>query len=444
VAVGDLEETGFPAPYRDPLGAMKRLDEGLFAAVREAEGASLERYNLSGIGYEPTRQAWAALFAEEAGVSYDPAAAAGQVFVTHGGMQAIFHTLIATARHLGWSSKVRPGQRPSLFVPTPYFPCVTTQAALLGLDLRPWDCTPEDAFLPNADAIRRARPQADCYYVMTTGNPTSLEMPDDPSDPRSVPALLDAILDVNPDAVVLLDAVYNRTLPGDGNRRMLACVQDHPARDRVVFVESLSKTHAFTGTRAGVVLTSHRGVATHLRDLGLDAMAGPSNVMQVRAAGVLRPWWDKAATAADRQAGRAFVQGLAAHMRRRRSALLGRILEDPLLRDWFAPLSEQPGLAPHGPNWQGGLYAWLALRPEPVEALRRRRDVLPDERLNPALHLFVETGLACIGGRGFVAPASRADEPGRAAAIAEAARFVRVSVGTTRDEDLGLAVADAC
>jgi aspartate/methionine/tyrosine aminotransferase len=441
VAVGDLDERGFPPRFREAIGSLKRPGDDLVEAVGRAEGVSLERYNLTGTGYGRLREAWAALVAQESGIQYDPAAGACQVFVTHGGMQAVFNSLIATSAALGWGSRVRPGQRPSLYVPTPFFPCVGTQCKLLGIDIRPHDCAPEDGFLPSAARIRDERVLADTYYLMSTGNPTSVAMPGDTPDPTSVRAVIEAILDVNPEAAIVLDIVYNRTLAGARNRDMLGFLDAHPAKDRILLIESLSKTHAFTGTRAGVVLTSHPTVSANLRDLGLDSMAGPSNVMQWRAANVLRPHWDPDATDGDRAASRDLVQGLAAHMGRRRAALLKWMFSDETLRGWLEPLAAQQGLKIHGDDWQGGLYAWLALRPERVAALRRRDDVLEDERLNPALHLFIETGLACVGGLGFTAPF--AYDAQRKDAIDDASRYIRVSVGTTSDADLGLS-HDAC
>jgi aspartate/methionine/tyrosine aminotransferase len=440
VAVGDLDEENLPAPLRDGVRAFKQVDEGLRALLLAREGLSLERYQLTGTGYAPLRRGWAGLFREETGLDYDPSDHAAQVFVTHGGMQAIFNTLIAAAASRDWASRVAPGHRPRLFLPTPFFPCVLTQANLLGLEVVPYDTTAAEHFHPSADRLRAERPLADVYYVMTTSNPTSLGLDADPASPTSLQAVVEAILEVNPDATLLLDAVYNRTLPGDASRRMLGFLQHHPARDHVVFVESLSKTHAFTGTRAGVAFTSNPTLAARLRDLGLDAMAGPSNLPQWRAASVLRPWWDEAASPDDRAAGRAFVRDLAAHLSKRRARLVERMLADPDLGPWLLPLAEQAGLAAgaDGPSahWQGGLYAWLALHPERVADLQRRPDLLPDERQNPALHLFFETGLASVGGRGFACPLVAADA--RKAAIAAATSHVRVSVGTTSDADLGL------
>lgn len=441
VAVGDLEEEGFPASLRERVARVKRLDDDLLATLRGREGFSLERYQLSGTGYAPLRQGWAELFREETGLSFDPSDSAGQVFVTHGGMQAIFNTFIAASALRGWGSDVAPGHRPRLFLPTPFFPCVFSQANLLGLEVVPFDTAAAERFLPDARRLRAERPLADIYYLMTTANPTSLAMGHDPADPTSAKAVVEAVLELNPRATVLLDVVYNRTLPGSASRDMLAFLERHPARENVVFVESLSKTHAFTGTRAGVVFTTHAPLAARLRDLGLDSMAGPANLPQFRAANVLRPWWDPAATAADRAAGRAFVQDLAHHLSVRRQRLIERLLADATLREWLVPLADQRGLAagPGGTittSWQAGLYAWLALEPERVARLQAAPGLLPDERVNPALHLFFEAGVACVGGRGFACPTVNTEQ--RAASLAEAARHIRVSVGTTSDADLGL------
>src|SRR5262249_20598554 len=150
---------------------------------------------------------------------------------------------------------------------------------LLGLDLVVGDCRPEDHFLLSAEGLlRESATIADIYYIMTTSNPTSLYPELDPASSLHLRRVIETILEVNPNASILLDVVYNRTLPGALNRQMLEFLDTHPAKQNIVFIESLSKTHAFTGVRSGVVLTCSP-IARWLNDLGLDSMAGPSNVM---------------------------------------------------------------------------------------------------------------------------------------------------------------------
>lgn len=444
VAIGDIDETGFPEGLAARLAALKDLRrlERIKRSLTERENARLECYNLTGSGCQSLRKGWANLFARETGVSYDPTDGAMEIFVTHGGMQAIFNALIASCRELGWTSRVRPGGRPRLFVHAPTFPCVGSQANLLGIDLVVGDCRPEDHFLLNAeDFAKRPEWESDVYYIMTTSNPTSLRPEPDPASPLSLKRVIEAVLAVNPEASIILDIVYNRTLPGDANRRMLDFLEDHPAGKNVIFIESLSKTHAFTGVRSGAVLTKSP-VSKWLNDLGLDSMAGPSNVMQWRAASVLEPYWDESLGEEGIDASRDFTQALAAHMGARRRRLLSMIFADPLLSGWFLPPAGQTRLAlPYGTDWQGGLYAWLALDPEKTDALRSsdKSDILPEERTNPALHLFFEAGMACVGGVGFVTSPWESDDSreARGAAIEEASNYIRLSVGMMGEDELG-------
>ena len=444
VAIGDIDETGFPEGLAARLGALKDLGqlERIKRSLTEHENARLECYNLTGSGCHALRRGWANLFARETGIGYDPSDGAMEIFVTHGGMQAIFNTLIASCRELDWKSRVRPVGPPRLFVHAPTFPCVGSQANLLGVDLVVGDCRPEDHFLLNAEGFEgRPEYEADIYYIMTTSNPTSLCPDPDPASPLNLKRVIEAVLAVNPEASIILDIVYNRTLPGDANRRMLDFLEDHQARKNVVFIESLSKTHAFTGVRSGAVLTKSP-ISKWLNDLGLDSMAGPSNVMQWRAAAVLEPYWDASLGEEGIEASRDFTQALAAHMGTRRRRLLSMIFADPILSGWFLPPAEQSRLAlPYGTDWQGGLYAWLALDPEKAAALRNSgdREILPEERTNPALHLFFEAGMACVGGVGFVTSPweSEGSRAARGPAIEEASNYIRLSVGMMGEDELG-------
>jgi hypothetical protein len=164
--------------------------------------------------------------------------------------------------------------------------------------------------------------------------------------------------------------------------------------------------------------------------------------MQWRAAQVLEPYWNASLGKGAITEARAFTQDLAAHMGSRRRRLLNLIFNDSVLSGWFLPLEEQQKRAlPHGIDWQGGLYAWLALNPARVAELREAgdKDLLPEERTNPALHLFFEAGVACVGGVGFVTSPweSDAQKTVRKKAIAEASNYIRVSVGMMREDELG-------
>ena len=110
----------------------------------------------------------------------------------------------------------------------------------VGIDIRPHDCAPEDGFLPSAARIRDERVLTDTYYLMSTGNPTSVAMPGDTSDPTSVRSVIEAILEVNPEATIVLDIVYNRTLVGAGSQ---AAQCEHHERMRDVMPNSGSATY---------------------------------------------------------------------------------------------------------------------------------------------------------------------------------------------------------
>ena len=443
VAIGDIDETGFPADLASRIVELKDLSqlERIKELLTKIENAELECYNLSGNGYFPIRKGWTNLFSRETGVNYDPSDDALEVFITHGGMQAIFNSIIASCRELEWRSKVKPEGPPRLFVHAPTFPCVESQANLLGVELIVGDCRPEDHFLLNADGILQdASKRADIYYIMTTSNPTSLYPELEHISPLGLKRVIETILDINSEASILLDVVYNRTLPGDFNRRMLEFLETHEAKKNVVFIESLSKTHAFTGVRSGAVLTCSP-ISKWLNDLSLDSMAGPSNVMQWRAARILEPYWDDLVGEEEIEKARAFTQDLAAYMGSRRRRLLNMIFNNSSLSKWFLPLEDQQKLAlPHGIDWQGGLYAWLSLDPSRVSELRDNNDndILPEERTNPALHLFFEEGIACVGGIGFVtSPWENDRQKGeRKMAIEEASNYIRVSVGMTGEDEL--------
>ena len=76
--------------------------------------------------------------------------------------------------------------------------------------------------------------------------------------PDQLANVCDAIVVNDPSAVIILDCVYIRTMDPERAREILAGVIGNPeVRERVIFVESFSKTHGVCGERVGAFFSAN-------------------------------------------------------------------------------------------------------------------------------------------------------------------------------------------
>ncbi|SFR44471.1 pyridoxal phosphate-dependent aminotransferase [Halogeometricum limi] len=199
-------------------------DHVVEAAVDAARGG--ETNYTPNAGIDPLREAVAAEFRDR-GIDAD----ADRVVVTTGGVEALYLTLLTVTD---------PGDE--VVVPTPAWPNPLSQAELAGATPVEVPLPAEDGFAFDADRVIAALTDRTAAVVLTSpSNPTGRVFDVDEMD-RVVSAAADY------DAVVVADEVYHR-LAYDDAQPSLAAVTDHP--ERVVTVDSCSKTYAMTGWRVG-------------------------------------------------------------------------------------------------------------------------------------------------------------------------------------------------
>jgi len=366
-AIGDINLMSFPEALRGDL-YVDRRDELLAEGERlvKAEKPLFTCYDYNGTGFICLKQLW-----RECYLPFSAATAEFNPYVFYGGTHAFSMTAKAMHRLLG--------RRVSVFMPVPTFPPFFFQLEQF-FDL---NCIPthfENQFKLQLDDVEKtAREELEIVYLTVVSNPTGLAY-----TPTELETLLTVIIKKNADAILLLDAVYLRTLPVDEARALWEVMVSPGIKNNAVIFDSLSKTYGRTGLRSGVVFMHHEKLEQSLIDLMQNEIAGISYATQIESAGILSLVKEDA------------VSAMAGEIAGRRQRFLENYLEK--YAEYVVPLAKQP-LIPAN-YWQGGLYAFLQLR----------------ENIG-AIDFFIETGVACISGFAFMNGDYRAN------------RFIRVSFG---------------
>ena len=194
------------------------------AAVRAArDGATNYTPNA---GIEPLRRA-AADRLRAGGVDAD----ADRVVVTTGGVEALYLTLLTVT-----------DPDDEVVVPTPAWPNPVSQARLANAEPVTVPLSPADGFAFDADRLVDAISDRTGAVVLTSpSNPTGRVF-----DASAMERVVEAA--AAHDAHVVADEVYHELTYGRSQPR-LAAVTEYP--ERVVTVDSCSKTYAMTGWRVG-------------------------------------------------------------------------------------------------------------------------------------------------------------------------------------------------
>lgn len=154
-----------------------------------------------------------------------------EVLVTTGAMEALTLAMLTT---------VDPGDE--VILPTPTWPNYRPQAVMADATPIEVELDPDTGFSLDAGRVIDAMTERTGAVVLTTpSNPTGRVF-----DPEKVRPIVDAAVEC--DAYVIADEVYSRLLYGDYKTGIAGYV-DHP--ERVLTVESCSKTYAMTGWRVG-------------------------------------------------------------------------------------------------------------------------------------------------------------------------------------------------
>ncbi|MFB6218265.1 MAG: pyridoxal phosphate-dependent aminotransferase [Halobacteriaceae archaeon] len=213
------------------------------AACEAAEAG--ETHYTSNAGLPELREAVADRLADRHGIDADPEE---EVVITTGAMEALY---------LAMAAVVDPGEE--VLVPTPAWPNYDTQAKLVGADPVAVPLDAERGFALDADRLVEAMGPATAAVVLTT-----------PSNPTGQVYDRDAVREVvaaaaDHDAFVIADEVYSDLTYGD-HPTGVAAYTDHP--ERVLTVESCSKSYAMTGWRVGWLAGPDDvvGAATMLRE----------------------------------------------------------------------------------------------------------------------------------------------------------------------------------
>jgi hypothetical protein len=110
----------------------------------------------------------------------------------------------------------------------------------------------------------------DTWYITPVGNPSGTAMTGE-----QLTATCEAILERNPAASIILDVVYLRTMEIDAAKRLINGVMSNPKiMDRVIFIESLSKTHGVPGLRVGMFFSANKELYEATQNADMTLFAG--------------------------------------------------------------------------------------------------------------------------------------------------------------------------
>ena len=202
----------------------------VIAAAKAALDAGETKYTAVS-GTVRLREAAALHFKRDLGI----AAPAGQVIVSAGGKQAIFHALLAT---LGVGDEV--------LIPAPWWVSYPEIVRFAGGTVVPLETAPADGYrITPAQLAAAITPRTRWLLLNSPGNPTGSVYSAD--ELRA----LGAVLAAHPQVMVLSDDIYAPLRYTPGTHASLAAVCPALA-ERVLTVSGVSKSHAMTGFRIGL------------------------------------------------------------------------------------------------------------------------------------------------------------------------------------------------
>jgi aspartate/methionine/tyrosine aminotransferase len=426
-AIGDLDWRTVPADDSDDPFLRDDWESLLVQAFDNMAGwlhqlaARPLAYNLDSLGYPAVVEAWSGLWRNQLGLEFrNRAASPPEVFVFHGGNQALQASLVGVAE--ARRNRAGTAEPATILVPLPTFSCPMDQIALQGMQAYMLPPT-EPGMDPGPEDIDTVPEGVDIdgVYAMPINNPTGRTV-----GPARLRAFVEAALDRWPHAGIILDSVYVRLHPR--YREILAWFDDDPRfAESVIIIDSLSKSHGVTGLRAGALLTRSSRLRDGVLRYAQNVMAGPSNTMQAVTLGLIGPH----ATAEEELADyliRLQVR-IGRHLQRRR-----RLLLEEAFGQWSELLdADQPVLPdPVGFDWEGSMYAAVHLSD-------RCRDMAAERGLSPTVGFYLETGIGGVPLDGFCRNRNLAkhglvvngEDEALAAFQDHASRFVRLSFGMT-------------
>ncbi len=182
-------------------------------------------------GTAALREAAALHFRRDLGIAVPP----GQVIVSAGGKQAIFHALLAT---------LNPGDQ--VLVPSPWWVSYPEIVRFAGAEVIDLPTTAAGGFRITPEQLEAAITPATRWLLLNSpGNPTGATYPAE--ELRA----LGAVLARHPQVMVLSDDIYAPLRYTPGSHATLA-VECPDLAERILTVSGVSKSHAMTGFRIGV------------------------------------------------------------------------------------------------------------------------------------------------------------------------------------------------
>jgi aspartate aminotransferase len=245
-------EPDFPAP------------PNVIAAAKAALDAGDTKYTAVA-GTPRLREAAALHFARDLGIAVPP----GQVIVSAGGKQAIFHALVAT---------LDPGDE--VLIPSPWWVSYPEIVRFTGAEVIDLPTVAAGGFRISPAQLESAITPATRWLLLNSpGNPTgavysAVEL-----------QALGAVLERHPQVMVLSDDIYAPLRYTPGRHATIAAVCPELA-ERVLTVSGLSKSHAMTGFRMGLAA----GPDWLIRAMGKlqsQSMGSPSTISQAAAVAAL-------------------------------------------------------------------------------------------------------------------------------------------------------------
>ena len=295
------------------------------------------------------RQAIAAKFARENGLSYEPR----DIIVTVGAKHAIFNAL---------SVSVEPGDE--VVIPAPYWVSYPDMVLACGGTPVVVPCPETDGFLLTPAALEAAITPATRWLILNS--------PSNPTGAAYGAAQLRALADVllrHPQVMLLTDDIYEHIRFGAADNPHIVALEPR-LRERTLVVNGVSKTYAMTGWRIGYAAGPTELIAA-MDMLQSQSTSCACSVSQAAALAALR-------------GELTFLPGWVATYQSRRDTALQR-------------LASIPGLSCSSP--EGAFYLWVncaGLIGKRTEAGQRL-----DTDLDVALYFLESAGVAVIGGTSY-------------------------------------------
>lgn len=135
----------------------------------------------------------------------------------------------------------------------------------------------EDALHLTTEAVQKVYEQEgvdpkmlDAWCITPVGNPSGTAML-----PEQLLGVVESILSNQPQAVIILDSTYVRTLPVEKARALLSGIMTRKSLlNRIIFVDSFSKTHGLCGERLGMFFSSNAELFDSIHRVNLTLSAG--------------------------------------------------------------------------------------------------------------------------------------------------------------------------